>query len=542
MEQLPYEIRFKICGYLNDSHPHRLSRGLSLVNWRWRVPSMNLMLRNITMDVPSYRDIPYQTHTCASIILSYTDFDSVRCLKIQTRPLGRYRKQSLHAFLSHYDPADDPCFGEPSEDGEPWVADGDPWSRMAALVKQMVNLSDFIYACRPTFPPCLREVLQSRLPSCKLQMDRLSLDDLSVTDLAHFTLFLSPRLVSMSVLWDSWQLNGGEDYTFYRLLDMIAGLTPNLRSVRLYRKRPGNVPYGPYRPWKFLPIRWTPSFRRLEELYLFDHETLDEFELRDCLQRIDCTALQVLSLGWRVYTNIFDWLAWYSNSFRILESVHLGLEASLGPRGRLFLRNLPKLRRLEIEGRLTHSDGDFILEQLGPALTVLGLPFLYRPTLNQIDRLHRCTHLERLVVTVTHFKGDVAQCALYEALGRISSLWDLQLQLLSSDSSVLDTLSSEKLDETARTAYQSPSSGEFLDEVLINSALDGFFVGAMFRKLALGSMLKHLMVKSLVRESIPTDNGGSHSVWKINRAWRAGWNPRDDSAGQIDILELEVTQ
>ncbi|KAL4992380.1 hypothetical protein BDW68DRAFT_184181 [Aspergillus falconensis] len=407
--------------------------------------------------------------------------------------------------------------------------DEDAWAPMAKLLAKLTGLKDFVYACERRLPECLYEILQLRIPQCKLHikafdppcLDREETEredeeggegdeedeedeDDDVIDKYEYALVTSPVLstVVIPVAHDDIYRCYNEEAA--RL--MARGLAPNLKQVHVVDSGPGFK----YRPMnRDMPKQGLISRKQvsqdlrkknlalgqLEGLGL-DPANSNRFDLWK--ETVDFSHLGSLQL-WRVQMDTLETAA--TCDFSSLRTLALGLfprrrnpsQAHLSDQAvGAFIASLPPLESIHLTGPFFKESFKAVLNHHGSSLRKLSLYPTETSRIPPIDQFlitsteirkiqQHCPNVHDLRLQVERTQGDQKEQDIYRALGHLPRLRHLSLQL--------DVWNAMELRDTDKAAL---GQSCYAQHIFINVALDAELAREIFNQIASNSPLESL--------------------------------------------------
>lgn len=239
---LPLEVLDRVYEYVASGYQPSLS-SLALVNrYCYRVASKH-RFRRVTIKAPLDESIKRWT----DILQPASAFADVRRLSIVFPNEGGY--DSRHSY--YIDDLDDLTCIDEYYDQAIWELfrsicqdrDDNELGFLVNLVGQLSGLQDLIWACEIPFPPPLLDILHQNLPNCRLHNMAFKLPSLHYhahhpqeVDRRDFTLATSPNLTSALVPISRYDHDGNVEYNEEAVIQISAGLAPNLREVHAVRR------------------------------------------------------------------------------------------------------------------------------------------------------------------------------------------------------------------------------------------------------------------------------------------------------------------
>lgn len=511
--------------------------------------------------------------------------------------LRRFRSEGLDELLDENEPLVDAYLGEE----DPFVSpeQNAAWTPVANLIKTLPNLTKLVYNCRDQFPPSLLHVLHSHHPQCRLHHHtfrlrslRSKFDRLDPHELAVAT---SPCLYSVKLRYGGHHSEDAEqDRNLQALLELVAGLAPNLKEVFVLY-----VPITKYQhpsldpPWHGLPgfVRGqTGSLTLLSITGRVPPPVWSPGFFRTWADHTDFRSLRHLSLGGAydqgtresrhgLTTDALEFLA-RACSFPQLESLHVLLmrrhhaTENVDPRanGRYidaataFFDSLRPLRKLSVAGSILPEIVDAVLGRHGRTVVDLKLcPFedAWARTLRHIPyvpmaitKAHilqigsHCPVLESLSVYVKRAMSGPPEVELYASLARIRPLRFLFLTLDCSNWRARrdpDPEDEAGFDEDDMERFDSPwreLKRGHVRQGLVNCAVDETLARSIWDVIA-----KHKDGKRLLSLKLYT-TGAMNFGWPgqvsrmadiahhLSRSWLIERGIRDDEEDALRVREL----
>ncbi|KAL4734102.1 hypothetical protein BDV11DRAFT_209676 [Aspergillus similis] len=411
--------------------------------------------------------------------------------------------------------------------------DEDAWASMAKLLAKLTGLKDLVYACERRFPECLFEILQLRIPQCKLHIrafdppcldseeteeededdkddgdENEDEDEDDVVSKYEYSLVTSPALstVVVPVAHDDIYRCYNEEAA--RL--MARGLAPNLKQVHVVDSGPGFK----YRPMNRNMLKQGLVSRKevsqdireknlglgeLEGLSL-DPANLTRFDLWK--ETVDFSHLRSLQL-WRAHLDTLETAT--TCNFPLLRALALGLfprrrnpsQAHLSDQAAgAFIASLRPLESVHLTGPFFQESFKAVLGHHGSSLRKLSLyptetsrippidQFLITPTeITQIQQ--HCPNVYDLRLQIERTLGDQKEQEIYRALGELPRLRHLSLQL--------DVWNAVELGATDKAAL---TQSCYAEHIFINIALDAELACEIFNLIASNSSIEILELMS----------------------------------------------
>jgi hypothetical protein len=538
---LPVESLQQIAGYLDKSHrPSLYAFGMASKTCRGAI--IPLILYQIYFLISSPEVLRRDVEALIKILSRTESSRYVRCLTIkgslsllpgerivEGRVVGRvegnksgsldrhsfFEKTGINEILSDEEPYttaphvvyDEPVIQKSSDEDL-------AWSPLVGLITTLPCLSKLVYDCQNQFPPSLLEALHNHTnyPQCKLYHLTFRFRTLlwGTPYPYEMALATSPCLYSIKVACGKRDSDGDDDFNQEALMELVAGLAPNLKEVVVVNLTPENSWRYYLRPresWRGLPgfdHRRSGSLTSLSLLGAVDLNA-DRFTPPGLLQKwdrhTDFCSMRHLSLGGGygsesigINTELMEWII-DNCSFPRLKSLHVRLARDERPdytnKVNAFLGAFEPLNELSVSGPLEPNIVDTFLQQHGQTLKKLSLRSLeYEFAIdnhreipmtctkeNILQIAAQCPVLEELAVPVKRTKSDATEVDIYKTFGKMRRLTSLFLILDCSDWRVTRDPDS-RLDDSFDTAdRETVKNLDFLKkghlrETLMNCAVD----------------------------------------------------------------------
>lgn len=248
LDRLPFETLQQITGHLDDTHRPSLY-AFGLASKACRRATLRSVFRKIHLSIQSREALQSGLNALVTILSNADSPHHVRHLCIKgfliwnagdsEEPGEDEREQRLlraggilevlgddepvvHGTFLQYEPV------EVSQDEDM------AWVPVVDLVKTLRHLAELVYDCRNQFPPSLLDALHKNHPQCKLFHHQFRLRSLrwEAPDPHEMAIATSPCLHSVEVNYVSWDSEGEFDYHYEAVLELVAGLAPNLKGTR----------------------------------------------------------------------------------------------------------------------------------------------------------------------------------------------------------------------------------------------------------------------------------------------------------------------
>lgn len=344
------------------------------------------------------------------------------------------------------------------------------WAPVVGLIKTLPGLTTLEYDCRNQFPPLLLDAIEEH--KCKLHHMTFRLRSLlsDTLDPYEMALATSPCLYKAQVRCAWRDSNGDDDFNEEAMMELAAGLAPNLKELVVVGLQPP-IPFvkrhRPRGPWRglpgFVPGKHTGS---LTALTFLASVYLSVDTVQSWARHIDFSCLRHLGLGGG-YTSsgltqrgideeVMDWMI-QNCSFHRLRSLRVHLSRDLiverpgfADTASTFFKLFKPLYELSVSGSLEPKILDAILSRHGPTLqklslrpidremivpngrALLDMPMVFeREHILQIQT--QCPALRELAITVKRTKSDATEAKIYKIFGKMGCLQSLFLTLDCSD-------------------------------------------------------------------------------------------------------------
>ncbi|KAK4247598.1 hypothetical protein C7999DRAFT_14412 [Corynascus novoguineensis] len=450
------------------------------------------------------------------------------------------------------------------------------WLPFARFLGQLPALKDLVYACTHQIPLCVLTALHQHHPKSRLHLHTFSLrslyqykDELHDIHPDEFALATSPCLYSIHAKYQPWDVYGRFSFNLEALQHIVmSGCAPNLKHLHIHYVSPPTpiglvAAYRAHRkPWKgffhessdspSVDLSHQPSnnerIRSLETLVLSgDCPVFDfvgtpgsfdlfsfSYDLNAWYHQIDFSVLQRFELNCAISVEALHALftmAASNNAFRSLRELALSVRREewwanstdiFDPPTSLFIRSLPPLEVLKLDGFFGKATVNVILRRHGQALRKLHLIPEDTSTGGNGDLVHElqqwCPLLENVRLCVRRRQGGPREVAIYRALERMPRLRRAEL-LLNCRLPVDETG-----DDVARVR-----------KWLVNLAVDEILARAIFDKISAAAGTPFL--KYLRLEIGALDPHPDFEYWAkwIQRDWIC---ERNEMRGEVAVREI----
>ncbi|KAH8897371.1 hypothetical protein GQ53DRAFT_887765, partial [Thozetella sp. PMI_491] len=530
LDSLPFETLEQIAGLFHDTHRPSLY-AFSLVNRICHSAALRSVFREVQFIVSDRNALQQDVDALVKILARTESSPHVRHLRIKgfllldteesekiggaaeslhDESMNWFRLQSIEAALGDEEPFLQVPF---REDGPVEVSPEEAmaWIPVVDFVKTLQQLTKLVYDCRNQFPPDLLDAIHRHHPQCKIHHFSLRWQ---TPDLHEMAIATSPCLYSVKVKYAPTNSDGEDDFNLEAMLELVAGLAPNLKEVCIIRLVPTlslrrlRMHRIPRKPWRSLPGFISGSGTgSLTSLSLQGSPYFNQDFLRTWNKHTDFSCLRRLTLGggFECYHGINDeTMGWIVRNCSLpqLEALRVRLNRDDHDFYHLdyanntiaFFEALPSLNELSVSGSIGPVIMDSILSRDGRTLRKLAIrPLEYKlcETRRHIPMIFtkehilqiraQCPVLQDLEITIKRTKSDAHEAEIYRSFGKMESLQRLFLTVDCSDWRVMrgDTSTDElSFDEDDRTLYSGDSEEDSLlrrghvREAFMNCAVD----------------------------------------------------------------------
>lgn len=458
------------------------------------------------------------------------------------------------------------------------------WAPVLRLLRAILNLKDLIYECQNQFPPSLLSVLHTQHPRCRLHHLTFKFRTLlwGVPYPYEMELATSPCLYRVKVVHAPIDTDGDDDYNLDAVMELAAGLAPNLKEVTILNLHPtASWHYHHIRdPWKGLPGYPGKPLKSLTSLSLngFPGHVWKSC-LHDWARHTDFTCLQHLALlgGYEIAYSALDGetMEWISQRFvftqlrslrvcltrndKFLEQMHYSENAVS------FFQAFRPLEELSIDGPVDPAILDAILSRHGQQLRKVrvnpseelvdvgngrqrqDIPMEF-PKERVLQIQLQCPVLEELAITIKRNKSSTAEAELYKAFSSMKHLRVLFLTLNCSKLRIFrdPTYQShfvEDEDQVLLADFENELNVGEWKETLVNCAVDEVLARSIWKTISHSKQGRRLERLKLWTKGAGKYGGGSRPHYfdtmlrDLSRSWLIECIPRDDEEKLI-VREL----
>ena len=492
IKSLSLEVLQVIADHLHETHRQSFYK-FRLTSKTCHSATIASMFREIRFTVRNPKTLQYDTDTLIEALSSTDSARHVRCLSMKgflcLRPevsdepsIGARTMDDMTYFeeagvdeILAGEEAIFPMSGWHVSHGEPIIERSSKedmaWAPVVSLIKRLPGLTTLVYDCRNQFPPSLLDAVHEH-PKCKLKHLTFRLRSLlwDVPDPYEMALATSPSLYSVQVRCAWRDSNGDDDFNQEAMMELVAGLAPNLKQLVVANISPYMRSAHQRRPrglWRGLPgFVYGSGIGSLTSLSLIG--TLNGWTpdvLRAWTKHTDFGSLRHLALGggyslkWGrgMDGEMMEWIV-QNCSFPRLETLRAHFERDkmmverphYADAAIAFFKMFKPLDELVVSGPLNPKILDAIISQHGPTLQKLSL----RPTeggtvvangraLSEVPMVFeqehllliqaQCPALRQLAISVKRMQSNAIETEIYRTFGKMKRLEILFLTLDCSD-------------------------------------------------------------------------------------------------------------
>lgn len=474
------------------------------------------------------------------------------------------------------------------------------WKPIAEFITKLPGLKHLIYNYFSQFPPCLLEALHKHRPGCQLHLYSFRMRSAPVLDAYETKLITSPCLKSIRVACKidrkrgtDFDLNHPGDYAMRHAV-VIA---PALRRMHVDMYRGGGARRISLEPREKVTTvsPCAPDSgdirQRLHSLRLFSYAGVSTSRklLERWMARVDFSELKALGIVGYTEPATMEFLG-SDCQFPSLRSLLIRLtlydcesereKLDYGKSMKQLLGRLSPLLSLSLSHLMPGLNVEFIAKHHGVTLRRLAIT---DSKLNEYDLkclAKFCPHLEYLKLSLPRSWGDASEVALYNALGSIPRLVEVELDLKSPDRQlrrvdnpvspdnghmgefdISDPSDGDQLDEfhNQNCTLQSGFRGEqmeyiknaYVRDIFMNCALDQNLACAIFRAISagkpkdIGRPLRQMDIRMTggrilsCYPSIGTNNHITQSIMTVSKKWQVKRSIRDDRVSDLIAIDCD---
>ena len=245
---LPLELLQQIASYVEAVHQPSLN-ALSLTSKACRAASAFLIFRQIDIAVGNRERLPEDVETIIETLQRTDAARHVQCINIKGDMRPYTKRLTMYGHELNQPRWDDgldemlgkserhSCSGPHVVYDEPVIernsAEDMAWAPVVSLLHRLPHLKDLIYDCESQFPPSLLSTLRGRHPQCRLHHLTFRFRTLlwGVPYPYELELATYPALHRVKVGCARRDTNGDDDFNLEAVMELVAGLAPNLKEV-----------------------------------------------------------------------------------------------------------------------------------------------------------------------------------------------------------------------------------------------------------------------------------------------------------------------
>jgi hypothetical protein len=583
MERLSAELLQHTCGFLSQ----RDLCQFSLVNKRFWAASRSHVFHTVSIAFSSPTTLETSVERCNDVLASSESFKHVQHLRVSAASL--YLLHTTAVGQNFQDSGDRPL--------DPWkycaidgrttelLTDDTQWHKLVELVEKFPALREMTWGCAEQIPSCVLKYLHKNLLQCRLHMRNFCLRSLHQPPQISIQispneaeLITSPCLYSIAMKYDYMNTSGSADYNEEAILDMAAGLAPNLRKISLLWESSGSsmwyvaglrVPRQQWRRDFISPLSAsTAPHAALQSLELVASDSIET--LKSWNRVIDFSVLRSLKVHYSFSSTDLHWLT--SNcQFRSLDTLLIAPSLDgddtleeLADATESFLLSLPPLKNFKMTGQYQQRTVDLAMDHSGHVLRKLHLPLFdaqlegvpepSSPGFANPDLLYalqqKCLVLEDLSLCMLRSQGDSREVAIYRALGSIPTLCKIHLSIYCSQSFLWDR---DDIGGTMKsfdnsTTLSKEDKSDAVANALMDLAMDDTLARSIFRTISTARSTYagpleclNLRVDALnAQGKSNTSSGLIHLLHYIGRSRICSGTLRDDRPHECLLEEYDI--
>jgi hypothetical protein len=448
------------------------------------------------------------------------------------------------------------------------------WAPVVSLMQAIPFLKDLVYDCQSQFPPSLLSTLREQHPQCRLHHLTFRFRTLlwDVPYPYEMELATFPSLYRVKLACAPRDSDGDDDFNLEALMELAAGLAPNLKEVMVLNLYPASA--AGYRrsraSWQGLTGFTGQANGSLTSLSLKGVADLTSPTLlQNWARYTDFACLQHLTLGgdpkamtYPLSSETMKWVA-QNHSFPQLRTLRVDLTRNdmfhYSKNAVSFFQAFEPLEELFIHGPIDSHIVDAILSRHGQKLKKLGLR-LFFDAFNYGDRREipleftkdrilqiqaQCPILEELAIPVKRNKSSASEADMYRCFSEMESLRFLFLTLDCSNWQVSrDSTYDPQFDEEDQKPLKClfPLKTGNLKETFVNCAVDEALARSIWKTIS-----QNKTGRKLERLKLWTAGGSEHGggynwfiymfIKHLSRSWLIERLPRDNRE-DITVREL----
>jgi hypothetical protein len=579
MEHLSAKLLQRICGFLSRRDLIRFS----LVNKKCWAASRLHVFRTVRVTFSSPTTLEASVERWNDVLKASESFPYVQHVQVLAGNL--YDLPRIAAHQHFVDCGDHPL--------DPWkycaldqrsselLTDDAQWQTLNELLQKLPALKEITWGCAEQIPRYTLKYLHTSLPQCRLHMRNFSLRSLVQppqipiqVDPHELEIVTSPCFYSIAMSYDYMDDSGYANYNESAIMDMAAGLAPNLREIRLLRERCGSTPWlvtglrVPRQQWhRGLISADTAQRAALHCLELITSMSFNSLKTWSTVT--DFSVLRSLKVHYFLTSSELRWLTdnCHFGSLDILvikpEMDAEDTMEELAEATESFLLSLPPLQELKLAGTYQQRTIHIVLDHSGSVLRKLHLPRVdddeptsvpkpSSPGFANPDILaaiqQKCPVLEDLSLCMLRSQGDGREVAIYRGLGEISTLRKIHLSIYCAQSLLWDKELVDAMDDpdSSTTPGKEDKANE-LDNALVDLAIDETLARSIFRTISTAKPTYAIPLERLIlRVDALKSHGGFnsarsliHSLQYVGRSWICTGTLRDDRLHECLLEEYD---
>ena len=452
------------------------------------------------------------------------------------------------------------------------------WQPLVRFISS-VRLQDLVWTSIEQIPHCILLVLNKKVPICRLHVygfdlqslhQREPLQDIETTD---YMLVTSPYLHSIVAPCSKYDASGRANYNEEAILQMAAGLAPNLKHVCVWDN--SLMASGELRPRRITRPKWRGFYPesnsecgeipktkgQIQSLAIDAAHGVNGLQLASWDLRIDFSALRSFHLARRIDLDVLQQLAYLAERDGFSRLKVLDLPAISCGYEDLFEVELAMTRLILslhplIELGIVGAKGDTFeatLKRHGDELRHLRI----KESILSLQQVHwlqeSCPKIRELSIEILRSAGDQVEIETYRSLGSMRNLENLMLMLHCTDYSPGDgpddpallMMPSEDEDDQEAMAIA-------MHQVFINAAVDESLARSIFQQMSashasakaglppkLSEILLRVGGASVLNDQMMSSDFEGVLAW-IGRSWTCTRDPRDTHQSELSIEEANL--
>jgi hypothetical protein len=582
MEHLSTEILHQICGFLGRRDLIRFS----LVNKKCWAASRLHIFRTVSVTFSSPTTLEASVERWNDVLKASESFSYVQHVQILAGNLYDLPRIAAHQhFVNCGDRPLDPWkFCAINQRDSELLTDEAQWQKLNDFIQRFPALQEITWGCAEQIPRCVLKYLHTSLPQCRLHMRNFSLRSLvqppqiSIqVDPHELEIVTSPCLYSIAMQYDYMDDSGYANYNESAIMDMAAGLAPNLREIRLLRESCGSTPWlvaglrVPRQKWhRSLISAETAQRAALQCLDLITSMSFNSLKTWSTVT--DFSVLRSLKVHYFLTSSELRWL---TDNCQLGSLDTLVINPDMDAEGTMeeladatesFLLSLPPLRHLKLAGTYQQRTVNLVLDHSGSVLRKLHLPRVdgdeptsvpkpSSPGFANPDFLaaiqQKCPVLEDVSLCMLRSQGDSHEVAIYRGLGEIPTLRKIHLSIYCTQSLLWDKELVDIMDDpdSSTTPGKEDLINE-LDDALMNLAIDETLARSISRTISAAkpNYAAPLECLTLCVDALKSHGGFNsgrsliHLLQYVGRSWICTGTLRDDCLHECLLEEYDIEE